>query len=90
MIRDCTEAERHSLARNVCPDCNAYKEFLLGPCGGFCQNIRCGRCGSEFNVGPIVNGQHWPAERISEKSPKLAIGIALRETGEENHDPIPS
>ena len=68
MIQNCTEAERKSLEMQVCPDCHAYKEFLAGPSGGECQNSRCGVCGSEFNVGPLT------AQRISERSPKLARG----------------
>lgn len=67
MIQDCTETERKSLEFQICPDCQTYKEFLVGPRGGFCQNIRCSRCGSEFNAGPLT------AQRISGRSPKLAV-----------------
>ena len=74
MIRDCTETERKSLEVHVCPDCGTYKEFLAGPRGGLCQNIQCGHCGSEFNVGPRLNGRLFSAQRISERSPKLAVG----------------
>ena len=74
MILDCTDAEQKSLAVNVCPDCGSYKQFLAGPRGGFCLNIRCGHCGSEFNVGPRLNGRLFSAQRISERSPKLAVG----------------
>ena len=74
MIHDCTEKERKSLESNICPDCGSFKEFLAGPRGGLCQNIQCGRCGSEFNIGLMIFGHLFPAERISERSPKLAIG----------------
>ena len=74
MIQDCTESERKSLEIHVCPDCGSYKEFLPGPRGGLCQNIRCGRCGSEFNVGPRSGGRLFFVQRIGEKSPKLAVG----------------
>ena len=73
MIQNCTEKERKSLDIQVCPDCGTYKKFLAGPHGGLCQNIRCGVCGSEFNVGPRVHGELLSAQRISEKSPKLAV-----------------
>lgn len=42
---------RHSLCMGVCPDCGK-DEFLAGPCGGLCQNIKCAVCGSEFNFCP--------------------------------------
>jgi len=32
-----------------CPDCK-NKEFLEGPCGGACINIKCSFCGSKFNI----------------------------------------
>ena len=74
MIQDCTEAERKSLEFQVCPDCQTYKEFRAGPRGGLAQNIKCGYCGSEFNVGPRMGGRLFFAQRISERSPKLAVG----------------
>ena len=37
----------------ACPDCGG-EDFLAGPCGGLCQNIKCVKCGQEWNdMGPF-------------------------------------
>ena len=43
--------------RKACPDCGGIV-FLMGPQGGFSQNIKCdnAECGSEFCVGPFEDG----------------------------------
>ncbi len=35
----------------VCPDCGGT-EFFAGPQGGFSENVKCKKCGAEFNVIP--------------------------------------
>lgn len=36
-----------------CPDCG-YDKFQEGPVGGMSQNIKCGKCGAEWNdCGPF-------------------------------------
>lgn len=48
--------ERNSLeciTKNECPDCGTKGQILAGPCGGLSQNVKCGACGSEFNVTPF-------------------------------------
>jgi uncharacterized protein YxjI len=35
----------------VCIDCGGNK-LLEGPSGGMCQNVKCAKCGHEFNFGP--------------------------------------
>jgi len=42
--------------RHVCPDCN-NDTFFQGRRGGLSQNIKCSKCGSEFNVAPFEDGQ---------------------------------
>lgn len=37
---------------NKCPDCKMKGQILAGPCGGMAQNVKCGSCGSEFNITP--------------------------------------
>lgn len=71
-ISPCTADEIKLLSTFVCPDCGSHRSFLAGPRGALCQNIQCGECGSEFNVGPRVGGSVFFAERIGERSPKLA------------------
>lgn len=36
----------------ICPDCKAEGEILKGPSGGMNTNVKCGKCGSEFNITP--------------------------------------
>lgn len=54
--------ELEPLRQARCPDCDG-EEFLGGPEGGICQNIKCEGCGSKFNVA-IVLGNLVFAERI--------------------------
>lgn len=35
----------------VCIDCGS-KDMLEGPSGGLAQNVKCAKCGHEFNFGP--------------------------------------
>ena len=39
--------------KNKCPDCKTRGQILAGPCGGMAQNVKCGACGSEFNITPF-------------------------------------
>lgn len=48
-----------ALYKNMCPDCGG-KEFLEGPRGGMCVNIKCNNCGSKFNISETMRF----AERI--------------------------
>lgn len=61
--RDLAEAMFKRRFVIVCPDCGS-EDFLKGPEGGMCTNIKCSRCGSKFNVCPPIF-----AERIDSKSP---------------------
>lgn len=38
---------------NKCPDCKVKGKILAGPRGGMCMNVRCGSCGSTFNITPF-------------------------------------
>lgn len=61
------------LEGGICPDCGG-QEFLRGPEGGCSTNIKCKRCGSEFNICP----PHF-AQRIKDSRPdpmKLAFAAA--------------
>lgn len=35
-----------------CPDCGGL-DWLMGPCGGLCQNVMCASCRKEFNHTPF-------------------------------------
>lgn len=39
--------------KNECPDCKVKGKILAGPCGGMCMNVKCGNCGSRFNITPF-------------------------------------
>jgi len=39
--------------KNKCPDCKVEGQILAGPRGGMSQNVKCGNCGSEFNITPF-------------------------------------
>ena len=62
------EFEKESLQRGECPDCGSITQWREGPSAGLSTNWTCGRCGSEFNLGP--NGLF--AERISDPKPQGA------------------
>jgi hypothetical protein len=32
----------------ACPYCNSTE--FHGPCGGYCRNVECARCGARFNL----------------------------------------
>lgn len=49
----------HQLVNHGCPDCGGT-EFLEGPSASIAQNIKCDKCGSEYNIAPLM---HF-AERI--------------------------
>ena len=57
--------EKSKLMRGFCPDCGLGDKWQPGPSAGQCQNWRCGNCGSEFNLTPMVVFM----ERISEPKP---------------------
>ena len=42
-----------SIRENKCPDCKTKGQILAGHQGGMCMNVRCGNCGSEFNITPF-------------------------------------
>jgi ribosomal protein L37AE/L43A len=65
---DLSEIERRAYSRGECPDCRCRNKWQAGPCGGMCQNWRCGNCGSRFN-----QGAGYFVERISQ--PKPGIGV---------------
>ena len=52
--------------KHCCPDCGG-EEFLMGPRGGLSQNIKCGGCGSEFNVAPFEDGQFVGQPMLAER-----------------------
>lgn len=64
---------RNALCAGACPDCGG-REFLQGPSGGCSTNIKCKRCGSEFN-----ECLPYSAERISEPSPTLCRSVTIRQ-----------
>lgn len=35
-----------------CPDCGVEDEILEGPSAPSCTNVKCGKCGSRFNITP--------------------------------------
>lgn len=46
-----TEAQQKGLLEELtCPDCGSVKELLEGPRGGLAVNVKCGKCGSKFNL----------------------------------------
>ena len=49
---DLTNTEKYELLSFFhCPDCHG-PHFLKGPEGGLSVNIKCGDCGSQFNICP--------------------------------------
>jgi len=45
--------ELECVRKNKCPDCKVKGKILAGPCGGISMNVKCGACGSEFNITPF-------------------------------------
>lgn len=39
--------------KGKCPDCKVKGKILAGPRGGMSMNVKCGACGSEFNITPF-------------------------------------
>ena len=72
-----SDSEKRILQNGRCPDCSCG-DFLQGPEGGLCTNIKCANpdCGSLFNVGWFLDPSNFFGERISEPSP-LRIEIQL-------------
>lgn len=42
---------------NGCPDCQS-DNFLEGPSGGMCVNVKCENCGHTFNIFPMLGAGH--------------------------------
>lgn len=60
-VEDTDKGKLFNEMRGQCPDCKLKPPvWLEGPSGGMCINIFCGRCGSGFNITPVVQ----IAERI--------------------------
>lgn len=36
-----------------CPDCKVKGKFMVGPKAGIAVNVKCGNCGSMFNITPF-------------------------------------
>ena len=39
--------------KDKCPDCKVKGKFIVGPKAGMAVNVKCGGCGSEFNITPF-------------------------------------
>ena len=39
--------------KDKCPDCKTTGKMQIGSSGGMCTNVRCGKCGSRFNITPF-------------------------------------
>jgi len=39
--------------KEKCPDCKTKGQILAGPSAGMAMNVKCGKCGSEFNITPF-------------------------------------
>jgi transcription elongation factor Elf1 len=47
-----TPLQKAFYGEGKCPDCGAKNRFLKGPEAGMSINIKCGNCGSKFNICP--------------------------------------
>jgi hypothetical protein len=52
---------------DCCPDCGGA-EFVHGPRGGLAQNMKCGGCGSEYNIARY-EGRPITVDRIYRDNP---------------------
>ncbi len=39
--------------KDKCPDCKTKNQMIIGPRGGMSVNVKCGNCGSAFNITPF-------------------------------------
>jgi hypothetical protein len=72
MINELTGWDLKVFQEGRCPECKGTT-FQRGPRGGMCLNIRCKKCGAEFNYTP--SALNIPAQRIAPRLDERNPGL---------------